>query len=52
MNTAIRLDDKYTAASSLAYMSGTHALVRPHMRRTLPNARTRTPSSRSMAVAE
>ena len=28
MNTAISLDDKYTAASGLAYMSGTHALVR------------------------
>ncbi|VWX56174.1 Indolepyruvate ferredoxin oxidoreductase [Burkholderiales bacterium 8X] len=28
MNTAISLDDKYTAASGLVYMSGTHALVR------------------------
>lgn len=28
MNTAISVDDKYTAASGLAYMNGTHALVR------------------------
>lgn len=28
MNTAISLDDKYTAVSGLAYMNGTHALVR------------------------
>ena len=28
MNTSISLDDKYTAASGMAYMSGTHALVR------------------------
>ncbi|VTU23549.1 indolepyruvate ferredoxin oxidoreductase [Variovorax sp. PBL-H6] len=28
MNTATSLDDKYTAVSGLAYMNGTHALVR------------------------